>query len=118
MSRPVACPWLVGALTRSETSVDDLKPRHARGFLYRPSSGRARSASRSSQAARLAAERENPATGRELWRGFPTPYALVGGRTGGRRGNASGGAVFRGAGDFLPNCDLNHRRRLNKLLCK
>jgi hypothetical protein len=54
MSRPVACPWLVGALTRSETSVDDLKPRHARGFLYRPSSGRARSASRSSQAARLA----------------------------------------------------------------
>ena len=63
MSRPVACPWLVGALTRSETSVDDLKPRHARGFLYRPSSGRARSASRSSQAARLAADGKTPPLG-------------------------------------------------------
>jgi hypothetical protein len=118
MSRPVACPWLVGALTRSETSVDDLKPRHARGFLYRPSSGRAHSASRSSQAARLTADGKTPPLGESCGGVSRPPMPWLEGERGGRRGNASGGAVFRGAGDFLPNCDLNHRRRLNKLLCK
>jgi hypothetical protein len=34
---------------------------------------------------------------RVAWRGPRPPYVLVGGRTGARRGNASGGPVFRGA---------------------